>query len=84
MEQIYNQLIGQGVVGGFLVLVIIYHLRTVKDLKQEMKDKSIAHASNMKDKETEIKELNEKIHELGINAVTSIREWTNALKTLLK
>jgi len=84
MEIAYEQILGQGILGVFLVLVIIYFLKLVKDLKAEMKEKSLAHAISMKEKDLKIEELNDKIHNLGIEAVTSVREWTNTLKDLLK
>ena len=49
-----------------------------------MKQKSIAHAQQMKEKDDKIEDLNVKIHEMGIEAVTSVKEWTNTLKELLK
>ena len=84
MEEAYSELLSTGVVGAFLVIVIIYHLRVVKELKEESKSKSLAHGITMKEKDEKIEDLNNKIHSLGIEAVTSVKEWTNTLKDLLK
>ena len=80
MEAAYEQLLGQGILGVFLVLVIVYHLKTVKDLKQEMKEANQVHAEQIAAKDKMIEEKNDKIHELGINAVTAVKDFTNAIK----
>lgn len=84
MESAFETLLGQGILGAFLVLVIIYHLRTVRELKTEMKEKSIAHAEQMNLKDQIIEEKNNKIHEIGIEAVTSLNEFTRVIKESLK
>ena len=84
MDTAFEQILGQGILGAFLVLVIVYHLRTVKEIKAEMKAKSLAHAEQIKSKDEKIEQLNDKIHALGIEAVTSVKEWTTTLKELLK
>ena len=84
METALDQILGQGILGAFLVITIIYFLKVVKDLKTEMKEKSIAHALSMKEKDDKIEILNDKIHNLGIEAVTSVKEWTATLKDILK
>lgn len=84
METILPKLAEHGVVALFLVAVIYYFIKKEKELKEEMKQKSIAHAQQMKEKDDKIEDLNVKIHEMGIEAVTSVKEWTNTLKELLK
>lgn len=84
METALEQLIGQGVLGIFLVLVIVYFRHEIKHLREEMKAKSLAHAEQMRAKDEKIEDLNEKIHAMGIEAVTSVKEWTSTLKDLLK
>ena len=61
-------------------MVIVYHLKTVKDLKQEMKEANQVHAEQIAAKDKMIEEKNDKIHELGINAVTAVKDFTNAIK----
>ena len=84
MESALETLLGQGILGAFLVLVIIYHLKTVRELKTEMKEKIIAHAKQMRLKDEIIEEKNNKIHEIGIESVTILNEFTRVLKESLK
>jgi Flp pilus assembly protein protease CpaA len=72
MEQAFEILLGQGVLGVFLVIVILYFRS-----EQAKKDETI------KEKESEIKELNEKLHGFGIDAVTAVKEIANNLKELV-
>lgn len=93
MENAYNELISTGAVGAFLVLVIIYHLKTVKELKREMKAKSIAHAEQLearekahaeqiKAKDDKIEELHDKNHGLAIKGTETMKDWIEAIRSL--
>jgi hypothetical protein len=64
--------------------VIVYFTREIKSLKAEMKAKSLAHAEQIKEKDNKIQELNDKIHTLGIEAITSVKEFTNHAKEWFK
>ena len=72
MEIALEILLGQGVLGVFLVLVIVY-----------FKSKEKKHDEMIKEKELEIKELNEKLHGFGIDAVTAVKEIASNLKELV-
>jgi Flp pilus assembly protein protease CpaA len=72
MENAIQVLLGQGVLGAFLVLVIIY-----------FKSKEKKHDEIVEAKEQEIKELNEKLHGFGIDAVTAVKEIASNLKELV-
>jgi Flp pilus assembly protein protease CpaA len=72
MEQAFEILLGQGVLGAFLIIVIVYFRS-----KEKKTDEVI------KAKEQEIKELNEKLHGFGIDAVTAVKEIATNLKELV-
>ena len=72
MEQAFEILLGQGVLGAFLIIVIVYFRS-----KEKKTDEVI------KEKEQEIKELNEKLHGFGIDAVTAVKEIATNLKELV-
>ena len=84
METVLTKLAEHGIVAVFLVAVIYYFIKKEKELREEMRQKSIAHGTQMKEKDEKIEALNNKIHEMGIEAVTSVKEWTSTLKELLK
>jgi|32_taG_2_1085360.scaffolds.fasta_scaffold02732_8 Flp pilus assembly protein protease CpaA len=72
MEQAFEILLGQGVLGAFLIIVIVY-----------FRSKEKKHDEIVAAKEQEIKELNEKLHGFGIDAVTAVKEIANNLKELV-
>lgn len=84
MEKAFEVLIGQGVLGAFLILVIWYFTKEITSLKEEMKAKSMAHAEQVKEKDEKIEDLNQKIHEMGINAVTAVKEFNSLIRDVLK
>lgn len=84
MSEIFTQIAAQGVLGLFLVLSIWYFRQEIKHLREEMKLKSAAHAEQMKLKDDKINELNDKIHSIGIEAITSVKELNNTFKDLMK
>jgi hypothetical protein len=81
MEPILNKLAEHGIAGIFLALVIYYFNKRDKKHEQALRDKDAIISA----KDEDIKVLNEKIHTLGIEAVTSVNQWVNTLKdTFLK
>lgn len=72
MEQAFEILLGQGVLGVFLVMVVVYFRQKEKKYDEVIKEK-----------ELEIKGLNEKLHGFGIDAVTAVKEIANNLKELV-
>jgi len=72
MEQAFEILLGQGVLGAFLIIVILY-----------FRAKEKKHDEILEKKEQEIKELNEKLHGFGIDAVTAVKEIASNLKELV-
>lgn len=72
MEQAFEILLGQGVIGAFLVIVIIY-----------FKSKEKKHDEQIAAKELEIKELNNKLHGFGIDAVTAVNTIAANLEKLV-
>ena len=72
MEMAFEILLGQGVLGVFLVIVIVY-----------FKGREKKYEENIAAKDAEIKELNEKLHGFGIDAVTSLKEISTNLKELV-
>lgn len=72
MEQAFEILLGQGVLGVFLVLVIIY-------FRSELNKRDEA----IKELQLEIKSLNEKLHSFGIDAVMNSKEIATNLKELV-
>ena len=56
----------------FLIIVIVY-----------FRSKEKKHDEAIKAKESEIKELNEKLHGFGIDAVTAVKEIATNLKELV-
>ena len=72
MEQAFEILLGQGVIGAFLVIVILY-----------FRSKEKKHEEVVKEKEAEIKELNEKLHGFGIDAVTAVKDISANLKQIV-
>ena len=77
METALETLIGQGVLGTFLVLVIVHFRKEVKDLKAEMKEKSLAHALQMKLKDEEIKDLNKEARDSAVETITSFNTFSS-------
>ena len=80
MEIVYEQLLGQGILGVFLILVIIYFLRKERKAESDAVLKSKAWSELVEAKDNKIEELNNKIHEIGIEAVTAVKEFTAAIK----
>lgn len=80
METAVEYLIGQGVLGVVLAMVVWYHLKTVKKLEDSAKTRNKAHTAALKAKDEEIKGLNAKIHDIGISAITSIKDLYQAIK----
>jgi len=72
MELAFEKLAEHGIMGLFLILVIWYFTRENKDLKRKLEEK-----------EEKIQSLNDKIHEMGIEAVSAVKEFTQTLKDLL-
>jgi Flp pilus assembly protein protease CpaA len=72
MEQAFEILLGQGVLGAFLIIVILYFKSKEKKFDEQLKEK-----------DEEIKELNEKLHGFGIDAVTAVKEIATNLKELI-
>lgn len=72
MEQAFEILLGQGVLGAFLIIVILYFKSKEKKFDEQLKVK-----------DEEIKELNNKLHGFGIDAVTAVKEIATNLKELV-
>ena len=83
MEIALEQLVGQGILGTFLVLVIWYFLKREKELKAEMKDKSFAHAESMKEKDVKIQVLNDQIRNDAIESMSIFKDMHSNLKDLV-
>ena len=83
MQEAFSQILSTGVVGAFLVIVIIYHLRTVRELKTEMKEKSIAHAKQMSFKDQKIQELNDQKREDALQNMSLFNEVNKSLTELV-
>lgn len=82
MEEVLDVLLKQGILGIILVLSVAYFLRKEKKAEEDAVKKSKAWALLVKEKDEKIEELNNKIHEIGIEAVTAVKEFTLAIKGL--
>lgn len=80
METALEALLGQGVLGIFLVIVIFYFRHEVKILRAEMKEKSEAHAATMQFKDEKIQALNDEKREDALQNMAAF----NALQTTLE
>ena len=69
MEQAFEILLGQGVLGAFLIIVILYFKSKEKKFDEQLKEK-----------DEEIKALNENLHGFGIDALTDVKEIATNLK----
>lgn len=83
METVYEVLIGQGILGVFLVLVIVYHLKTVKDLKIERTKKAEKYAEIFEKKDNKIESLNDELRQSERESITVIKELNQTLKELI-
>lgn len=83
MQEAFSQILSTGVVGAFLVIVIIYHLRTVKELKLEIKDKSLAHAAQMELKDNRIQALNDDSREAALENMSMFKDLQSNLRDLV-
>lgn len=72
MELALESLLGQGILGVFLVIVIIYFRSELKK-RDEM----------IKELQGEIKTLNEKLHGFGIDAVMNSKAIADNIKELV-
>lgn len=83
MEAALESLLGQGVLGVFLVLVIIYFRHEVKILREEMKEKSEAHAVSMKLKDDKIQALNDEKREDALENMATFNKLHTTLEKLV-
>lgn len=73
METAFETLIGQGVLGTFLVLVIIHFRKEVKELKE-----------NILTLQEEIKRLNEVGKNDAVEVIGFVKDLQNTLKELIQ
>ena len=83
METAFEVLIGQGVLGVFLVLVIIYFLKTVKDLKADAKEKAKTYAEVFEKKDQKIESLNQELRQSERESITVMGSMNQTLKELI-
>jgi len=73
METAFETLIGQGVLGVFLVLVIVHFRKEVKDLKEQIQTL-----------QEEIKRLNEVGKNDAVEVIGFVKDLQNTLKDLIQ
>ena len=83
MDTIIEQLVGQGVLGIFLIIVIWYFKYEIKHLRKEFKGKSTAHAESMKIKDDKIQSLNDQTRTDAIANMTYFNNVGNQIEKLV-
>ncbi len=80
MEIVLESLAGQGVLGTFLVLVIVYFKREIKELRDAAKLRNEAHIVQINAKDAEIKRLNDASRDDATDTIGFIKDFGNDFK----
>ena len=84
METALQYFLTQGVLGVILVLVVLYFLKEKKKTEDAAIKKSKAWAELVASKDEIIESKNKQIHEMGIDAVTTIKEFNRLMDKAFK